>query len=68
MRAFLVYVALTALTLAVFALRPDLDLAVAHLFYDHGGFIGQTGFQKFARTSSGTCGSSSWRCLARCGS
>jgi lipid A 4'-phosphatase len=25
---------------AVFAIRPDLDLAATHAFYDHGGFIG----------------------------
>jgi membrane-associated PAP2 superfamily phosphatase len=49
MRAFLVYVALTALTLSVFALRPDLDLAVAHLFYDGGGFIGHDALDRFGR-------------------
>ena len=49
MRVFFVYVALTALTLAVFALRPDLDLAVAHLFYDGGGFIGHDALDKFGR-------------------
>ena len=49
MRAFLLYVALAALTLAVFALRPDLDLAVAHRFYDGGGFIGQGTPARFGR-------------------
>ncbi len=49
MRAFFAYVALTALTLAVFALRPDLDLAVAHLFYDGGGFLGHDALDKFGR-------------------
>ena len=49
MRAFFAYVALTALTLAVFALRPDLDLAVAHLFYDRGGFLGHDALDKFGR-------------------
>jgi len=39
-RALVVYVGLTALTLAVFALWPGLDLAVAHYYYDRGGFIG----------------------------
>ena len=48
-RALIVYVALTALTLAVFALWPGLDLAVAHLFYDHGGFIGNESFERFGR-------------------
>ena len=49
MKAFTVYVALAALTLAAFALRPELDLAVSHLFYDHGGFIGQTASEKVWR-------------------
>ena len=40
-KALIVYVALTALTLIVFALWPGLDLAVSHLFYDGGGFIGR---------------------------
>ena len=49
MKAFLAYVALAALTLAVFGLWPDLDLAVAHLFYDGGGFIGRDGPDRFGR-------------------
>jgi lipid A 4'-phosphatase len=49
MRAFFVYVALAALTLAVFALRPELDLIVSHRFYDGGGFIGQTPIERFGR-------------------
>lgn len=53
MRAFLVYVALAALTLAAFALRPEVDLAVSHLFYDRGGFIGQTAAEKVWRTILG---------------
>ena len=53
MRAFLVYVALAALTLAAFALRPEVDLAVSHLFHDHGGFIGQTAAEKVWRTVLG---------------
>jgi lipid A 4'-phosphatase len=49
MKAFFVYVALAALTLALFAVRPDLDLAIAHRFYDGGGFIGQAALEKFGR-------------------
>ncbi len=49
MKAFFVYVALAPLTLAVFALRPEIDLAVTHLFYDGGGFIGQTPLERFGR-------------------
>ena len=47
--ALTIYVALTALTLAVFALWPGLDLAVAHLFYDGGGFIGHEALDRFGR-------------------
>src|SRR5271167_4196762 len=47
--ALIAYVALTALTLAVFALWPGLDLAVAHLFYDGGGFIGHESLERFGR-------------------
>jgi len=49
MKAFFVYVALAALTLAVFAVWPDLDLAVAHRFYDGGGFAGHDALDKFGR-------------------
>ncbi len=49
MKAFPVYVALAGLTLAIFGLWPDLDLAVAHLFYDGGGFIGRDGLARFGR-------------------
>lgn len=48
-KALVVYVGLTALTLAVFAIWPNLDLIVAHFFYDGGGFIGQAGLDKFGR-------------------
>ncbi len=48
-RALAVYLALTALTLAVFALWPGLDLAVAHHFYDGGGFIGGGSLDRFGR-------------------
>jgi membrane-associated phospholipid phosphatase len=48
-RALIVYVALTALMLVVFALWPGLDPTVAHLFYDRGGFIGHDGLDRFGR-------------------
>jgi lipid A 4'-phosphatase len=48
-RALIVYLALTALMLGVFALWPGLDLAVAHLFYDGGGFIGHDSLDRFGR-------------------
>jgi lipid A 4'-phosphatase len=48
-RALVVYVALTALTLGVFAIWPDLDLEVAHYFYDGGGFIGRDALERFGR-------------------
>ena len=49
MRAVFAYVALTALTLAVFAIWPNLDLAVAHVFYDGGGFIGHDALDRLGR-------------------
>jgi len=49
MRSILVVSALIALTLAVFALWPGVDLAVAHFFYDHGGFAGRDGLERFGR-------------------
>ncbi len=48
-RTLVIYVGLTALTLAVFALWPGLDLAVAHHFYDGGGFIGRGALARFGR-------------------
>ena len=48
-RALAVYVALTALTLGVFALWPNLDLTVAHYFYDGGGFAGRDSLDRFGR-------------------
>ncbi len=48
-RTLAVYVGLTALTLAVFALWPGLDLAVAHHFYDGGGFIGRGALARSGR-------------------
>ena len=53
-KAFYVYVVLAALALAVFAIWPELDLAVARLFFDGGGFLGATSFERFwPRRSSG---------------
>ena len=49
MKALSVYLALTALTLIVFALWPGLDLIVSHLFYDGGGFIGHDRLARFGR-------------------
>jgi len=49
MKILVVYVALTALTLVVFALWPRLDLVVSHLFYDAGGFIGRGAPERFGR-------------------
>ena len=49
MRWILVVAALIALTLAVFALWPGVDLSVAHVFYDRGGFIGHDGLERFGR-------------------
>jgi lipid A 4'-phosphatase len=49
MKPLVVYVALAALTLIVFALWPGLDLAVSHIFYDGGGFIGQESLERFGR-------------------
>ena len=49
MKAFFRYVALAALTLALFAAWPGLDLAIAHLFYDGGGFLGHGAPERFGR-------------------
>jgi lipid A 4'-phosphatase len=48
-RPLTAYVALTALTLALFAIWPSLDLFIAHLFYDRGGFIGRESLERLAR-------------------
>ena len=48
-RALLVYVVLTALTLGVFAIWPDLDLAVSHLFFWDGSFDGEGPTDHLAR-------------------
>ncbi len=49
MRWILVVTALIALSLAVFALWPGLDLSAAHVFYDRGGFAGHDGLERFGR-------------------
>jgi membrane-associated phospholipid phosphatase len=48
-KALLVYLALTALTLVVFALWPGLDLAVARSFFADGGFVGNGPLARFGR-------------------
>jgi membrane-associated PAP2 superfamily phosphatase len=48
-RTLVFLLALTALTLVVFALWPGIDLAVSHYFYDRGGFIGRDGLERFGR-------------------
>jgi membrane-associated phospholipid phosphatase len=47
-KALLVYLALAALTLAVFAIWPELDLAGAHYFYHRGGFFGRDRLERSA--------------------
>src|SRR5271156_2192194 len=47
--ALAVYLALTVLTLGVFALWPELDLMVAHYFFHAGGFFGRGSLERFAR-------------------
>jgi membrane-associated phospholipid phosphatase len=49
MKALIAYAALTAVTLAVFAAWPQLDLAAAHVFYDGGGFAGGDSLDRLAR-------------------
>jgi membrane-associated phospholipid phosphatase len=49
MRVLLTLIALLAAVGAVFALRPDIDLAVTHFFYDRGGFLGASVAARFAR-------------------
>ena len=44
-----VYLALTALTLVIFALWPGLDLAVARFFFDGVGFMGRDPVERLAR-------------------
>ena len=46
---FLVLVALTLATMAVFALWPQIDLYVANAFYGASGFVGDGRFERIAR-------------------
>ena len=48
-RALVVYVALTALTLGVFAIWPISISMVAHYFYDGEGFVGRDSLERFGR-------------------
>ncbi len=48
-RSLLVLLALTALTLVVFALWPGIDLEVSHYFYDGGGFVGHNALERWGR-------------------
>jgi lipid A 4'-phosphatase len=48
-KALLVYIALAALALGVFAIWPELDLAGARYFYHDGGFFGRNSFERFGR-------------------
>jgi lipid A 4'-phosphatase len=48
-KALSAYILLAALTLGVFAIWPELDLAGARYFYHGGGFFGRDSFQRFAR-------------------
>ena len=49
MKALLVYLALAALTLAVFAIWPELDLMGARYFFHDGGFYGRDRLGRFGR-------------------
>ena len=66
MRWILAVSALIALTLAVFALWPGVDLAVAHFFYDRGGFAGRDGLERFGRDFSASRRSSFLPPMSRC--
>ncbi len=48
-RVLLTLIALLVAVGVLFALRPDIDLAVAHAFYDQGGFIGASAGARLAR-------------------
>jgi lipid A 4'-phosphatase len=49
MKALPVYVVLAALTLAVFAIWPGLDLRAARYFFHDGGFYGRDNLERAAR-------------------
>lgn len=48
-RSLLVLLALTFVTLVVFALWPGVDLDVSHYFYDGGGFVGHNALERLGR-------------------
>jgi hypothetical protein len=48
-KALSAYILLAALTLGVFAIWPELDLAGARYFYHSGGFFGRDSFERFGR-------------------
>jgi lipid A 4'-phosphatase len=48
-KALVVYAALAALTLVVFAIWPGIDLGLARAFYHQGGFYGRNDFERFGR-------------------
>jgi lipid A 4'-phosphatase len=49
MKTLVLFVALVALTLVVFAIWPGVDLAVSHRFYDGSGFIGHERLARLGR-------------------
>ncbi|THD42832.1 MAG: phosphatase PAP2 family protein [Bradyrhizobium sp.] len=52
-KAFWAICAAIVLVGVVFAVWPDLDLVVAHFFYDGGGFMGGEGWQRLLRECLG---------------
>src|ERR1700732_3837722 len=48
-KALFVYFGLAALTLVIFAIWPELDLAGARYFYHDGGFFGRNSVERFGR-------------------
>jgi lipid A 4'-phosphatase len=48
-KALSVYIALAALTLVIFAIWPEIDLAGARYFFHEGGFFGRNDFERFGR-------------------
>jgi len=48
-KALLIYIALTALTLAVFAIWPGIDLTGARYFFHQGGFFGRNDLGRLGR-------------------
>jgi lipid A 4'-phosphatase len=49
MKPLVLFIALAALTLVVFAIWPGFDLAISHRFYDSGGFIGHERLARLGR-------------------